>query len=59
VIAPRYWTAMSVLRGVVNPPFDLMGSRQPRVHALIKEAESEAQATEASSEKGSLPSPGS
>jgi NAD(P)-dependent dehydrogenase (short-subunit alcohol dehydrogenase family) len=59
VIAPRYWTAMSVLRGIVNPPFDLMGSRQPRVHALIKDAESEAQVTEASSEKGSLPSPGS
>lgn len=46
VIAPRYWTAMSVLRGIVNPPFDLMGTRQPRVHGLIRETEAAVQPTE-------------
>jgi NAD(P)-dependent dehydrogenase (short-subunit alcohol dehydrogenase family) len=46
VIAPRYWTALSVLRGIVNPPFDLMGTREPRVQGLIKESEAAVHATE-------------
>ena len=42
VIAPRYWTALSVLRGVVNPAFDLLTARQQRVQDVIREAESAA-----------------
>jgi NAD(P)-dependent dehydrogenase (short-subunit alcohol dehydrogenase family) len=40
VIAPRYWTALSVLRGVLNPAFDLMTARQARIQDVIREAES-------------------
>lgn len=39
VIAPRYWTALSVLRGVVNPAFDLLTARQRRVQDVIRDAE--------------------
>jgi len=39
VIAPRYWTALSVLRGVVNPAFDLLTARQRRVQDVVREAE--------------------
>jgi NAD(P)-dependent dehydrogenase (short-subunit alcohol dehydrogenase family) len=39
VIAPRYWTALSVLRGLVNPAFDFMTARQRRVHDVIRDAE--------------------
>ncbi|MGZ4306432.1 MAG: short-chain dehydrogenase/reductase [Solirubrobacteraceae bacterium] len=39
VTAPRYWTALSVLRGVVNPAFDLLTARQQRVQDVIREAE--------------------
>ena len=39
VIAPRYWTALSVLRGVVNPAFDLLTAKQRRVHDVIRDAE--------------------
>jgi hypothetical protein len=39
VIAPRYWTALSVLRGVINPAFDLLSARQQRVQDAIREAE--------------------
>jgi NAD(P)-dependent dehydrogenase (short-subunit alcohol dehydrogenase family) len=46
VIAPRYWTAMSVLRGVVNPALDRLSSRMPRVQAMMREVEAEAQRTE-------------
>ncbi|HEX4671087.1 MAG TPA: short-chain dehydrogenase/reductase [Solirubrobacteraceae bacterium] len=39
VIAPRYWTALSVLRGVLNPAFDLLTARQRRVQDAVREAE--------------------
>jgi NAD(P)-dependent dehydrogenase (short-subunit alcohol dehydrogenase family) len=39
VIAPRYWTALSVLRGVVNPAFDLLTARHRRVQDVIRDAE--------------------
>lgn len=39
VIAPKYWTAMSVLRGIVNPGFDLASSRHPQVQALLRKAD--------------------
>jgi hypothetical protein len=42
VIAPRYWTTLSVLRGVVNPAFDLLTSKQRRVHDVIRDAEATA-----------------
>jgi NAD(P)-dependent dehydrogenase (short-subunit alcohol dehydrogenase family) len=41
VIAPRYWTAMSVLRGVINPVFDLMTERAPQIQAMLREADVE------------------
>jgi NAD(P)-dependent dehydrogenase (short-subunit alcohol dehydrogenase family) len=42
VIAPRYWTALSVLRGVVNPAFDFLTAKQRRVHDVIRDAEAAA-----------------
>jgi NAD(P)-dependent dehydrogenase (short-subunit alcohol dehydrogenase family) len=39
VIAPRYWTTLSVLRGLVNPAFDLLTARQQRVQDVIRQAE--------------------
>jgi NAD(P)-dependent dehydrogenase (short-subunit alcohol dehydrogenase family) len=42
VIAPRYWTTLSVLRGVVNPAFDLLTSKQRRVQDAIRDAEAAA-----------------
>jgi hypothetical protein len=39
VIAPRYWTALSVLRGVVNPAFDLLTARHRRGQDVIRDAE--------------------
>jgi NAD(P)-dependent dehydrogenase (short-subunit alcohol dehydrogenase family) len=42
VIAPRYWTTLSVLRGVVNPAFDLLTSKQRRVQDAIRDAEASA-----------------
>jgi NAD(P)-dependent dehydrogenase (short-subunit alcohol dehydrogenase family) len=44
VIAPRYWTTLSVLRGVVNPAFDLLTSKQRRVQDAIRDAEAAAAA---------------
>jgi NAD(P)-dependent dehydrogenase (short-subunit alcohol dehydrogenase family) len=41
VIAPRYWTAMSVLRGVINPVFDLITERAPQIQAMLREADVE------------------
>lgn len=41
VITPRYWTAMSVLRGLINPGYDLLTAHTPRVHALLREADVE------------------
>ena len=39
IIAPRWWRAFSVLRGVVNPLFDARAQRDPRILELIREAE--------------------
>jgi len=44
VIAPRYWTTLSVLRGVVNPALDLLTSKQRRVQDAIRDAEAAAAA---------------
>ena len=44
VIAPRYWTALSVLRGVVNPAFDFVTARQRRVQDVIRDTEAAAAA---------------
>ena len=46
VIAPRYWTALSVLRGVVNPAFDLLTAKQRRVQDVIRDAEAAARPQE-------------
>ncbi len=39
VIAPRYWAALSVLRGVVNPIADYAGTRVSRVQDVVREAD--------------------
>jgi NAD(P)-dependent dehydrogenase (short-subunit alcohol dehydrogenase family) len=52
VIAPRYWAALSALRGIVNPAVDLLSARTPRLRAAIKEIETAA----GGSKTGSLPS---
>ena len=57
VIAPRYWTALSVLRGVVNPAFDLLTSKQRRVQDAIRDAEAAA-AAPAGAAAGAEPAPG-
>ena len=41
VIAPRYWTAMSLFRGLINPVFDLASSHMPRVQRILREADVE------------------
>lgn len=41
VIAPRYWSAMSMLRGLINPGYDLATAHTPRVRALLREADVE------------------
>jgi NAD(P)-dependent dehydrogenase (short-subunit alcohol dehydrogenase family) len=39
VIAPSYWTAISVLRGVLNPVIDYAAARATRVQDVIREAD--------------------
>jgi NAD(P)-dependent dehydrogenase (short-subunit alcohol dehydrogenase family) len=39
VIAPRYWTVMSVLRGVLNPAVDYAGPRIAKLQDMVREAE--------------------
>ena len=39
VIAPRYWTVMSVLRGVLNPAMDYAGTRLEKVQSIVREAD--------------------
>jgi NAD(P)-dependent dehydrogenase (short-subunit alcohol dehydrogenase family) len=46
VIAPRYWAAMSVMRGIVNPALDFVSTRDKRVTAMIRNVESESVAPE-------------
>lgn len=57
VIAPRYWTALSVLRGVVNPALDLLTSKQRRVQDAIRDAEAAAGAPPGAA-AGVEPAPG-
>ena len=57
VIAPRYWTTLSVLRGVVNPAFDLLTSKQRRVQDAIRDAEAAAGAPPGAA-AGAKPAPG-
>lgn len=40
VIAPRWWAAPSVLRGVLNPVMDSAGARSDRVREEVRQAES-------------------
>ena len=39
VIAPRWWTGPSVLRGVLNPVIDSAGARSDRVQEEVRQAE--------------------
>lgn len=59
VIAPRYWTTLSVLRGIVNPAFDLLTSKQRRVQDAIRDAEAAAAGAAAPAQpvQGGQPSP--
>jgi NAD(P)-dependent dehydrogenase (short-subunit alcohol dehydrogenase family) len=41
VLAPRYWTAMSLLRGLINPVFDFVSERAPQAQMLLREADVE------------------
>jgi short-subunit dehydrogenase len=41
VITPRYRTAMSLLRGIINPVFDRVTERRPQVQALLRDADVE------------------
>jgi NAD(P)-dependent dehydrogenase (short-subunit alcohol dehydrogenase family) len=42
VVAPRYWAAVSTLRGIVNPPLDYLSAHDKRVIAMIRDSEAEA-----------------
>jgi NAD(P)-dependent dehydrogenase (short-subunit alcohol dehydrogenase family) len=52
VIAPRYWAAMSLLRGVVSPALDYFGTRYPRIQSLLQETEKEGTAVRGALEEG-------
>jgi NAD(P)-dependent dehydrogenase (short-subunit alcohol dehydrogenase family) len=39
VIAPRYWTVMSVLRGILNPAMDYAGTRIEKLQDIVREAD--------------------
>jgi NAD(P)-dependent dehydrogenase (short-subunit alcohol dehydrogenase family) len=45
VIAPRWWTVGSVLRGVLAPPMDSLAARAPRIQRTLNDAEAGATAT--------------
>jgi NAD(P)-dependent dehydrogenase (short-subunit alcohol dehydrogenase family) len=42
VIAPRWWAALSTLRGVVNPALDFGAAHAPKVQDLLRQAETAA-----------------
>jgi NAD(P)-dependent dehydrogenase (short-subunit alcohol dehydrogenase family) len=46
VVAPRYWSAISTLRGVVNPALDYLSAHDKRVIAMIRNSEAEARTPE-------------
>ncbi len=39
VIAPRWWAAASILRGVLSPAFDAAAARSSRLHAEVRQLE--------------------
>jgi hypothetical protein len=45
VIAPRYWTVMSVLRGLLNPALDLAAVRATVIQDMLREADVEGRTT--------------
>jgi NAD(P)-dependent dehydrogenase (short-subunit alcohol dehydrogenase family) len=42
VIAPRWWAALSTLRGAVNPALDYAAARAPKVQDLLRQADAAA-----------------
>jgi NAD(P)-dependent dehydrogenase (short-subunit alcohol dehydrogenase family) len=46
VVAPRYWAAISTLRGIVNPALDYLSAHDKRVIATIRDSEAEARTPE-------------
>jgi len=46
VVAPRYWAAISTLRGIVNPALDYLSAHDKRVIAMIRNSEAEARTPE-------------
>jgi NAD(P)-dependent dehydrogenase (short-subunit alcohol dehydrogenase family) len=42
IIAPRRWSVLSVLRGIINPLVDDRVAKDPRVHELVRELDSRA-----------------
>jgi NAD(P)-dependent dehydrogenase (short-subunit alcohol dehydrogenase family) len=52
VIAPRYWAAMSLLRGVTGPALDYLGTRYSRVQSLLQETEQEGRGAQALLQEG-------
>ena len=54
IVAPRWWTAWSVLRGILNPLFDARAERDARVLGLLREADA---AERAEAPRTGLPAP--
>jgi NAD(P)-dependent dehydrogenase (short-subunit alcohol dehydrogenase family) len=57
VLAPRWWAAVSALRGVLGPLLDAAGTRSERVQQALREAE-EGAAARAGSAAGAAPDGG-
>jgi NAD(P)-dependent dehydrogenase (short-subunit alcohol dehydrogenase family) len=41
IVAPRWWRAYSVLRGIINPLFDARMERDARLQELVRDADSD------------------
>ncbi|HUZ29449.1 MAG TPA: short-chain dehydrogenase/reductase [Solirubrobacteraceae bacterium] len=50
VLAPRWWAVLSTLRGILNPVMDYLSTRQTRIQASLRDAETGAAAEAASRE---------
>jgi NAD(P)-dependent dehydrogenase (short-subunit alcohol dehydrogenase family) len=50
VLAPRWWAVLSTLRGVLNPVMDYLSTRQTRIQASLRDAETGAFAEAAARE---------
>jgi hypothetical protein len=46
VIAPRWWSVYSVLRGVLNPLLDKRMERDEGIQTVVREGDRKSQATE-------------